>query len=146
MHLFYIVLIFFYFTSHSQCKLRDLIVLTDMQPDDRIALSIIGGNQELSDRLLFVGTTLLNTGLKKVLAERQLKQMRLKNVNVYAGTGENGFYKDLIFSIGGHPSEYPLHVESAKAAFEYMYEEGQGILPEKVLNRYRMKGIFFKAV
>ena len=88
MHLFHIILLFFFLTSQSQCQVRDLIVLTDMQPDDRIALSIIGGNRELSERLLFVGTTLLNTQLKMVLAKRQLKQMRLNHVNVYAGTGK----------------------------------------------------------
>ena len=74
-------------SSKPRKALRDLIVLTDMQPDDRIALAMIGGNKELSKRLLFVGTTLLNTERKKALAERQLKQMGLNYVEVHAGTG-----------------------------------------------------------
>jgi hypothetical protein len=69
---------------------RDLIILTDMEPDDRIALAMVASRPELASRLLFVGTTLLNSKLKAVLAERQLAQTGLGPdiVPVYVGSGK----------------------------------------------------------
>jgi hypothetical protein len=66
---------------------RDLIILTDMEPDDRIALAMVASQPELAKRLLFVGTTLLNTNLKAALVRRQLEQTGLGHVKVFAGTG-----------------------------------------------------------
>ena len=73
---------------------KDLIILTDMQPDDRIALAIVAANRELRERLLLVGTSLLNAPLKAALARRQLGQSGLGNVPVFAGSGKWGWFSN----------------------------------------------------
>ena len=55
-----------------------------MEPDDRIALSILS---ELlpAEHLLFIGTTLLDSRRKAKLARHQLQSSALHSVPVFAG-------------------------------------------------------------
>jgi hypothetical protein len=61
-----------------------LVVITDLEPDDRIAIHILSANFE-PDRFAFFGTTVLNTQYKKTLTEQILEEVGLKNIPVYSG-------------------------------------------------------------
>lgn len=56
-----------------------------MEPDDRIALSILAELVVPAERVLFIGTSLLNSRRKAKLARHQLKSTALCSVPVYAG-------------------------------------------------------------
>ena len=60
------------------------VVITDIKPDDQIALSILS-ELVAPERLLFIGTTLLDSQRKAKLLRHQLKSTALHSVPVYAG-------------------------------------------------------------
>uniref|UniRef100_A0A915DBM4 Uncharacterized protein n=1 Tax=Ditylenchus dipsaci TaxID=166011 RepID=A0A915DBM4_9BILA len=58
-----------------------------MEPDDRIALAIVAAR--MAEKVLLVGTTVMNTWRKAALARHQFSLYEsMKNVPVFAGTGE----------------------------------------------------------
>lgn len=98
----------------SQAYRKNLIVITDLEPDDRIALNLLAAR--FGERLKFVGTTVMNAWRKKVLAEQYLKQLGLTGIKVYVGTG-------------GRSTDYP-DIASSRAAREYE-NEGHTILSDQ---------------
>ena len=93
-----------------------LVVITDMEPDDRIALHLVAAL--FPDRLTLVGTTVMHSYRKKLLAERLLLQLGLGRVPVAQGSG-------------GHANSYP-NIDSSAAALAYDHE-GIGILEAQAL-------------
>lgn len=65
-----------------------IVVITDLEPDDRMAIHILSSSIE-TDRFAFFGTTVLNTYRKKFLAEQLLNEIGLKNIPVYAGENKS---------------------------------------------------------
>lgn len=89
------------------------IVITDLEPDDRIALHVLAAKIPKNE-ILFVGTTVKNAARKKALARKLLDQLQLHDVPVYQGSGgDNTSYFDTV---------------SSQAAREYNSREGQNIL------------------
>ena len=112
-----------------------------MEPDDRIALSILAELVVPAERVLFIGTSLLNSRRKAKLARHQLKSTALCSVPVYAGillyfyyritynraSSSNHFYLHFQFSgIGKSPSQYPQIISSETLTYN---DEGKGIIP-----------------
>ena len=97
---------------------RSLLVIVDMEPDDRIALLLLAA--EFPDDIAFVGTTGMHAGRKQVLAKQFLDQAGLSDIPVIQGSG-------------GEASTYPK-VASSAAALEYQ-SEGYGLLPDYELER-----------
>ncbi|KAI3417552.1 hypothetical protein GPALN_013272 [Globodera pallida] len=97
---------------------RGLVIITDMEPDDRIALAMVAASK-LAQRVLAIGTTVLNAERKAELARHALEKTALAGVKVYAGTG-------------GTADDYPK-MKSTKAALEYGDQEGKKIIPQNVL-------------
>jgi inosine-uridine nucleoside N-ribohydrolase len=95
---------------------RDLLVITDMEPDDRIALMLLAA--EFPTDILSVGTTGLHAGRKQVLAARFLDRVGLAGIPVIQGSG-------------GEAASYPA-IASSRAAREYR-SEGSGLLPKAEL-------------
>uniref|UniRef100_A0A914H846 Inosine/uridine-preferring nucleoside hydrolase domain-containing protein n=1 Tax=Globodera rostochiensis TaxID=31243 RepID=A0A914H846_GLORO len=98
---------------------QNLVIITDMEPDDRIALAMVAAS-ELAQRVLAIGTTVLNAERKAALARHALQETALAGVAVYAGTG-------------GTANDYP-EMKSTKAAREYGDQEGKDILEQDVLD------------
>jgi len=96
---------------------RKFIVITDLEPDDRIALHILAARIP-KDRLLLVGTTVMNAARKQALTRRLLDQLSFGKVPVFQGTG-------------GIASSYD-DIASSRAAREYTHE-GNNILSENEL-------------
>src|SRR5262245_30369483 len=65
---------------------RNLIVITDLEPDDRIALQLLAANFS-KDEIALIGTTVMNSARKKELVRRLTNQVGLQGVGVYQGTG-----------------------------------------------------------
>lgn len=93
-----------------------LVVITDMEPDDRIALHLIAAF--FPDRLALVGTTVMHSYRKKLLAERLLLQLNMSHVPVVQGSG-------------GVAASY-AQIASSAAARAYDHE-GEGILDQATL-------------
>lgn len=87
---------------------RKFIIITDLEPDDKIALHIIAAKIP-HEQILFVGVTIMDTYKKKLLTRRLLDQLGLIDIPVYQGTG------------GTSTSYYDI--ESSKAAREYNHDE-----------------------
>ncbi len=105
------------FTSGLKENQRKFVVVTDLEPDDRVGLNILAhylDNHELG----LVGTTLLNSERKRVLTERTLQDLGLFDIPTYRGTG-------------GRSSDY-INIASSRLARNYM-DEGKGILSSKEL-------------
>ena len=94
---------------------RNIIILTDFEPDDRKALDLL--LFYFAKRILFIGTTLFHTGRKKALVERVVRGYEIP---VYAGTGG---YTD-------------IKINSTMAGMTYTHE-GEGILSEEELQRFK---------
>jgi hypothetical protein len=99
-----------------------LIVVTDMEPDDRIALQVLAAHVH-PDRIAVAGTTVLHAGLKLDLARRLFDQIRYTTAPLYQGHG-------------GEPDAYQPHVRSTAPARSYR-DEGKGILSDAVLDQLR---------
>ncbi len=96
----------------SSLGARKFIIITDLEPDDRIALLILAARIS-QDKILFIGTTVMHAAKKKALTRRLLDQVGFNKIQVWQGTG-------------GIPTSYH-DIASSKAAREYMHE-GAGIL------------------
>lgn len=88
------------------------IILTDLEPDDRMALMLLAQNLPRKN-VLAVGANLLHSGRKAELARRLLRQIGWDDVPVLQGNG-------------GEASSYPEFASNA-AAKTYQ-NEGNGIL------------------
>ena len=100
--------------GQSACgQSRGLLVIVDMEPDDRIALLLLAA--EFPEEIVYVGTTGMHAGRKQVLAERYLDRIGLAGIPVIQGTG-------------GEAASYP-DIASSRAAREYQ-SEGRGLLSE----------------
>jgi len=96
---------------------RKVIVVTDLEPDDRKALDVLA-SRFTEENILFVGTTILDSNRKRALTRRVLDQLGLGKVPVYQGAGNQA-------------QNYPLF-GSNNAAKTYN-REGVGILSESDL-------------
>ena len=96
---------------------RNLVVITDLEPDDRIAIHLLRAAFE-PDEFRFFGTTVMHAGRKAALVRRLLDQLGMSSVPVYQGTG-------------GNPSDYP-DIASSRAARMYQ-REGRGLLTDAEL-------------
>ncbi len=103
-------------SEHDGCAKEPLIVITDMEPDDVVAIHAYAS--ELSQRTVLYGTTLKHTSIKAARLERLLNQLGIKHSGVLPGTG-------------GDPEDYP-DFDSLAAAKSYA-KEGEGILAEELL-------------
>ena len=99
-------------------KGRKIVILTDIEPDDRIALHLLAANF-LPEEILLIGTTVMNAAEKRVLVQRLMRQLGFGSVPVAQGTG---FY----------PSDYP-EIQATKPARNFL-GEGKGILSSQELN------------
>lgn len=102
--------------SFSDSNSRSLLVITDMEPDDHIALMLLAA--EFPQEIVAVGTTVMHAGRKQVLARQFVQQLGLPEVPVIQGSG-------------GDSQSY-LEIASSRAAREYEFE-GQGVLPQAEL-------------
>jgi len=104
------------FLVSTSVDARSLIVITDMEPDDRIALILLAGL--FPETISLVGTTGLHAGRKAALARQLMDQLGLPGVPVVQGSG-------------GISADY-TDITSSRAALSYR-GEGVGLLPEAEL-------------
>lgn len=114
--LFLILAVVFFLVQKDDFRDRNLLVIVDMEPDDRIALMLLAA--EFPHEISLVGTTGMHAGRKAVLARKFLEQLGLATIPVIQGSG-------------GEPSSY-LEINSSRAAREYQ-SEGRGLLPDAQL-------------
>ncbi len=93
-----------------------IVVITDMEPDDRIALHLLVAL--FPERVSLIGTTVMHSFRKKALAERLLHQLNMAHIPVIQGSG-------------GYAGDYP-NIASSRAGREYDLE-GTGILEQREL-------------
>ncbi len=93
-----------------------IVIITDMEPDDRIALHLL--ISLFPERVNLIGTTVMHSYRKMVLAERLLQQLNMAHIPVSQGSG-------------GTANDYP-DVVSSRAGREYDLE-GAGILDRSTL-------------
>ncbi len=98
-------------------KSGPIVVITDMEPDDRIALHLVAAL--FPNRLALIGTTVMHAYRKKLLAERLMQQLNLGHIPVVQGSG-------------GDAASYP-DIASSNAARAYDHE-GAGILDAQILS------------
>ncbi len=96
---------------------RRLIVITDMEPDDRISLILLAALD--SETISLIGITGLHAGRKAALARQLMDQLGMSDVPVVQGSG-------------GYPEDYP-DIASSRAALSYQ-GEGVGLLSEARLD------------
>lgn len=87
-------------------KMPRYIIITDMEPDDHMALIMTAALIPASE-IYFIGATVLHSGQKKVLTENLLRELKY-NVAVIQGSG-------------GKPNDYE-DILSSRAAREYCHE------------------------
>lgn len=90
-----------------------IVVITDMEPDDRIALHLLVAL--FPKRVTLIGTTVMHSYRKKVLAARLMQQLNMAHIPVVQGSG-------------GYADNYP-EITSSRAGREYD-REGMHILDE----------------
>ena len=93
-----------------------IVVITDMEPDDRIALHLLVALYP--ERISLVGTTVMHSFRKKVLAERLLRQLDMAHIPVVQGSG-------------GYADDYP-NIATSRAGREYDLE-GTHVLEQSEL-------------
>jgi hypothetical protein len=93
-----------------------VVVITDMEPDDRIALHLVIAL--FPKRTVLIGTTVMHSYRKKLLAERLMHQLKFTHVPVIQGSG-------------GQADDYP-DIASSRAGREYDLE-GTHILERRAL-------------
>jgi inosine-uridine nucleoside N-ribohydrolase len=103
----------------AQNSKNKFIVVTDLEPDDRIALHVLAAKIP-KDEILFIGTTVKNAARKKVLTRKLLDQLDLKDIPLYQGSG-------------GSAESYH-DIASSRAAREYS-QEGEEILSIEERNK-----------
>lgn len=89
------------------------IIITDLEPDDRIALHVIAARIP-QDQILFFGSMIKNANRKQELVRKLLDQLGFTDVPLYQGTGG--------------PAESYYDIVSSRAAREYS-QEGEHLLP-----------------
>ncbi|MCX6126605.1 MAG: hypothetical protein NTV34_17875 [Proteobacteria bacterium] len=74
----------------AEANLKDtkLIVITDMEPDDRMAIQLLA-SQVPPSRIVFMGTTVMHAARKKALLCRLNEQIGYGGVPVYQGRGRD---------------------------------------------------------
>jgi inosine-uridine nucleoside N-ribohydrolase len=100
--------------AHAQD--RSLLVIVDMEPDDRIALLLLAA--EFPAEIIYIGATGMHAGRKQILAGQFLDQLGLGGIPVIKGSG-------------GEAASYP-DIASSRAAREYQ-SEGSGLLSKTEL-------------
>jgi inosine-uridine nucleoside N-ribohydrolase len=90
---------------------RDLLVITDIEPDDRIALLLLAA--EFPEEIVSAGTSVMHAGRKQVLARQFLQHIGLTAIPVIQGSG-------------GDATSY-FEITSSRAARTYQFE-GRGLL------------------
>ena len=108
-----VVLLVLCFSQLTHARSRNLVVIVDMEPDDRMALMLLAA--EFPAGIAFIGTSGMHAGRKAALADMFLGQLGLAEVPVVQGSG-------------GESSSYP-GIASSEAAREYQ-SEGRGLLPQ----------------
>lgn len=103
----------------GRVQAREVIVITDLEPDDRIALLLVAAGFRPAE-IALVGTTVMHAGRKQRLVRQLLDQLCLNKVPVVQGSG-------------GNADDYP-DVASTRAARAYT-GEGEGLLPDSELAR-----------
>jgi len=93
-----------------------MMVITDMEPDDRMALLMLAAGFPAD--IVFVGTTGMHAGRKQVLAGQFLSRLGVGGLPVIQGSG-------------GAVDSYP-DIGSLRAAKDYP-DEGRGLLPDQAL-------------
>jgi hypothetical protein len=96
---------------------KKVIVITDMEPDDRLALQVLAAKYKPED-VAFVGSAVLDSRRKAILVRRLLDQIGLASVPVYQGQG------------GEASKYYPMASSAAAVTYE---GEGKGILSDNDL-------------
>uniref|UniRef100_A0A915DRJ3 Inosine/uridine-preferring nucleoside hydrolase domain-containing protein n=1 Tax=Ditylenchus dipsaci TaxID=166011 RepID=A0A915DRJ3_9BILA len=101
---------------------RNVIIITDMEPDDRIALAVVAAR--MADKVLFVGTSVMNAERKAALAQKQFALFdSMKHVPVFAGTG-GGKKVDITSTKAGESySQEGTHILSAEELEQYSKEK-----------------------
>jgi inosine-uridine nucleoside N-ribohydrolase len=115
-----LVLVVLILGAAAHAQTRSLIVITDMEPDDRMALMLLA--VEFPADIVFVGTTGMHAGLKQVLAGQLLSRLGVGGIPVIQGSG-------------GTADSYP-DIASSRAAREYR-DEGAGLLPADTLAKIK---------
>ena len=98
---------------------REVIVITDLEPDDRIALLLVAARLQPAE-ILLLGTSVMHAGRKRLPVKQLLDQLGLSKVPVIQGSG-------------GDADDYP-EIASSKAVRTYA-DEGKGLLPDSELAR-----------
>ena len=101
----------------SNAAASPLIIVTDLEPDDRIALLLVAAEVPAAD-IAFIGTTVMHAGRKRLLVRQLLDQLGLNEVAVIQGSG-------------GDADDYP-DIASSSAARHYS-GEGLGLLNDTQL-------------
>jgi inosine-uridine nucleoside N-ribohydrolase len=96
---------------------RELVVITDLEPDDRIALLLVAARFEPAE-IRLVGTSGMHAGRKMRLLRQLLGQLGLGKVPAIQGSG-------------GRADDYP-DIASSRAARTYT-DEGERLLPDSEL-------------
>ena len=94
-----------------------LIIITDLEPDDRIALLLVAAEVPATD-IAFIGTTVMHAGRRQMLVRQMLDQLGLNTIQVIQGSG-------------GSADDYP-DIASSRAARNY-HDEGKGLLSDAQL-------------
>lgn len=102
--------IWFLYKSGTKNK---FIIITDLEPDDRIALHVIAARIP-EDQILFFGSMIKNANRKQELVRKLLDQIGFSEVPLYQGTGG--------------PADSYYDIVSSRAAREYS-QEGEYLLP-----------------
>ena len=97
--------------ARTQRAPEQIVVITDMEPDDRRALRVLA-KSPLRSKVKLIGTTALGTPVKTALARRLLQQLGMGDVPVVQGWG-------------GAPGDYPPTLSSLAA--RTFRHEGVGV-------------------
>jgi inosine-uridine nucleoside N-ribohydrolase len=94
---------------HQSLQHKNLVIITDMEPDDHIAIALVLANGQLRERLRFIGTTLFNAKQKAEAVKYMLAGTSLSEIPVFVGTSQP-------------PEGYP-HLRSLEPAKQFAREE-----------------------
>ena len=86
---------------------RNLIVVTDMEPDDRMALNFLIG--KMKPRLKFIGTTVMNARRKASLVENMMESLGVSGSPHYVPKQSylNSNHVPVYVGSGGTADQYP---------------------------------------
>ena len=78
-------------------KMPRYIIITDLEPDDQMAL-IIASVLIPANEIYFIGATVLHSGQKKILAENVLQELDYKVPVIQGAGGKPNDYEDIVSS------------------------------------------------